>query len=537
MIGNGSWTTRSNALTLFRDGSLRLPSLTGTGTTLLSADAQGTIVRMTSPATVAGLGITDAVTKDSSGNVGITGRLTVGEESAAIGWASTAMGDSATASGEASTSMGASTNASNWASTAMGGNTTASGYASTAMGYLTIASEWGSTAMGDHTTASGNASTAMGKSTTASGESSTTLGDMTTASGDYSTALGAETTASGFYSTAMGNGTTASGTSSTAMGYVTTANSFGMTAIGSRNIIRPENTPDDWVPTDDLFVIGNGMYAPSNAFSVKKNGETYIQGNLGIGTSTIPTAKLEVAGDAKITGTLTVGGQSVVTATQVAAGYQPLDSDLTALAALTTTAFGRGLLDDADAAAARATLGLGGAATAAFGTAAGTVAAGNDSRITSAVPKTRTISTNAPLTGGGALTGNLTLGISVATTTTNGAMSAADKTKLQGIATGATANFPDATLLARANHTGTQDWATTISGKPTTTTGYGITDAVTKTATGDVTVTGATTLQGATSVTAPLTINAPVTFVNSNPAHRVTGLRVEPAGDIPMLTP
>lgn len=45
------------------------------------------------------------------------------------------------------------------------------------------------------------------------------------------------------------------------------------------------------------------------------------------------------------------------------AGKQPLDSDLTAIAALTTTAFGRGFLDLLDAAAARTKLGLGTAAT------------------------------------------------------------------------------------------------------------------------------------------------------------------------------
>lgn len=39
------------------------------------------------------------------------------------------------------------------------------------------------------------------------------------------------------------------------------------------------------------------------------------------------------------------------------AAFQPLDSDLTSIAALTTTAFGRGLLDDADAAAARTSIG------------------------------------------------------------------------------------------------------------------------------------------------------------------------------------
>ena len=43
--------------------------------------------------------------------------------------------------------------------------------------------------------------------------------------------------------------------------------------------------------------------------------------------------------------------------------FQPLDSDLTAIAALSTTSFGRSLLTQADAAATRATLGLGTAAT------------------------------------------------------------------------------------------------------------------------------------------------------------------------------
>jgi len=43
-----------------------------------------------------------------------------------------------------------------------------------------------------------------------------------------------------------------------------------------------------------------------------------------------------------------------------------------------------------------------------------------------------------------------------ATTSVNGLMSSADKTKLDGIATGATANDTDANLKNRANHTGTQ---------------------------------------------------------------------------------
>lgn len=47
--------------------------------------------------------------------------------------------------------------------------------------------------------------------------------------------------------------------------------------------------------------------------------------------------------------------------------------------------------------------------------------------------------------------------------TTNKAFLATERTKLTGIATGATANSSDATLLARANHTGTQVATTTLS--------------------------------------------------------------------------
>jgi hypothetical protein len=49
-----------------------------------------------------------------------------------------------------------------------------------------------------------------------------------------------------------------------------------------------------------------------------------------------------------------------------------------------------------------------------------------------------------------------------ATTGVSGFMSSTDKTKLNGVATGATANSTDAALLSRANHTGTQ-LASTVS--------------------------------------------------------------------------
>lgn len=56
------------------------------------------------------------------------------------------------------------------------------------------------------------------------------------------------------------------------------------------------------------------------------------------------------------------------------------------------SAFGRTLVDDANAAAARVTLGLGGAATLNVGSSAGTVAAGDDSRITGSAQKASNLS-------------------------------------------------------------------------------------------------------------------------------------------------
>ena len=88
-------------------------------------------------------------------------------------------------------------------------------------------------------------------------------------------------------------------------------------------------------------------------------------------------------GTAATADTGTTGGQ-VLTRTGADGLYQPLDSDLTAIAALTTTSYGRSLLEAANAAALRTLAGLGGAAVLNVGTTAGTVAAGDDSRLSDA---------------------------------------------------------------------------------------------------------------------------------------------------------
>jgi hypothetical protein len=113
------------------------------------------------------------------------------------------------------------------------------------------------------------------------------------------------------------------------------------------------------------------------------------------------------------------------------------------------------------------------------------------------------------------VTGIATRTLPNATTSAAGVMSSTDKTKLDGIATGATANSTDATLLARANHTGTQlastisDFSTAVAATASVTANTAkVTNA---THTGEVT--GATALTiTALAVTSGKIANSAVTF-------------------------
>jgi hypothetical protein len=94
----------------------------------------------------------------------------------------------------------------------------------------------------------------------------------------------------------------------------------------------------------------------------------------------------------------------------------------------------------------------------------------------------------------------------------------AAKTKLDGIAAGATANSSDATLLARGNHTGTQAFST-ITGTPTTLSGYGITDGFTQADVRATPITGFTS--GAGTVAATDTILQAIQKLDGNDAAKL----------------
>ncbi|MCE9538483.1 MAG: hypothetical protein K8R85_04590 [Bacteroidetes bacterium] len=140
------------------------------------------------------------------------------------------------------------------------------------------------------------------------------------------------------------------GVYSTALGISTTAQSYASLVIGRYNRVSSTYSTNSWVPTDPLFVVGNGQNSQKtgNALTVLKNGRVgigtptpvnifdvvgeisigggyagiklapangaIIRGSVGIGTPT-PSQKLEVNGNISVTGvnsTLLFGKEAVL---------------------------------------------------------------------------------------------------------------------------------------------------------------------------------------------------------------------------------
>jgi hypothetical protein len=123
---------------------------------------------------------------------------------------------------------------------------------------------------------------------------STLFGSANAANGQYSTGFGSGNTLGGFFSTSFGVNNNMSGDYSTGIGSGLQSNSLNAFVIGQNNIIDNGNSTS-WIPTDPLFIIGNGNTSQSNAVTVLKNG------NVGI-NSIAPQTSLDVNGTGSFTG-------------------------------------------------------------------------------------------------------------------------------------------------------------------------------------------------------------------------------------------
>lgn len=130
----------------------------------------------------------------------------------------------------------------------------------------------------------------MGHSNHATATGAVALGDGTTANvygltsgyssvaGPGAAALGIRAEAPQLGSASIGYFTVADGQWSAAFGRETIAQARGQFVIGQNNIAQ--GSGNEWIETDDLFIVGNGEIGGvrSNAFTIKKSGDTAIHG-------------------------------------------------------------------------------------------------------------------------------------------------------------------------------------------------------------------------------------------------------------------
>ena len=217
-------------------------------------------------------------------------------------------GINATASGSQSIAIGVSAHAYGIGSIASGFGSTASGAYSVAGGSGSVANGWGAVANGHSAQAIANYSSADGFGSIASGICANALGAESSASGYFAETIGPRSSASGYFSVAEGVNSQANGAYSVTVGANAIADgdysvgaspnvhALGLSqfVLGQFNVTQGDG--HNWIATDDLFQIGNGIDGahPSNAFTVKKNGDTAVNG------------AMSVAGDSSVAGTLSV---------------------------------------------------------------------------------------------------------------------------------------------------------------------------------------------------------------------------------------
>ncbi len=219
----------------------------------------------------------------------------VGETNKATGSYSFVGGNTNEASGAYSFSMGNTNSSKGSRSVTLGQNNNAFGVGSIAIGDGNTSNGINSICFGQGNKAGtqineGNNSIALGLTNQTKGIGSLASGMNTLAAGDYSATFGdaTQTSSIGYAAFATGGTTQATGMYSFTAGFGTKAISYGSFIIGRFNLTGYDyatgtaSDPNNWVPSDAAFVIGNGSdnISRSDAFYVLKDGNAWMAGTL-----------------------------------------------------------------------------------------------------------------------------------------------------------------------------------------------------------------------------------------------------------------
>ncbi len=263
--------------------------------------------------------------------------LSIGYETKASGNRSQAFGFMSQALGDYSTAIGKNALADNNNSFAFGDHAQALGEDAFAFGSFSIAQGNGSYAFGSlgvdslgnvnadiQTTAAGDHALAFGLGALAGGDGALAIGTGVNAYGPYSVAMGYNASTYNMGSVSMGWNSEASGVLSFASGFLTQAEGYGSIAMGEISVAHGNKSvvigshlnalsaheivigsfnepympvsPNDWIPTDRLFVIGNAdpnnPEMGSNALTILKNG------NMGVQDITSPAYSVQLPNNA-----------------------------------------------------------------------------------------------------------------------------------------------------------------------------------------------------------------------------------------------
>ena len=287
-VGNGiNNSTRSNALTIYKDGRLNIndaftfPNSDGSSNQILQTDGSGNLSWVNEPSTGAFVNVSGLV-QNSGNNASddlIFGSDQLPQPLLSL-YSDTMMLFN---KGKAAFRVGGFSNSRNWTEDSLGSYSFAAGRNAKATGQYSVAFGTGSVARGTNSIcfgdgiAEGTNSLSIGVATEARGLYAIAIGDDCDALKNNSIAIGKDAKCNEINSISIGTDNSSIGRNSLTLGTGLNAPSYGEVVLGTYNTSYTATSTTGHAMADRLFTIGNGtVIDSSDALVVKKDGKISV---------------------------------------------------------------------------------------------------------------------------------------------------------------------------------------------------------------------------------------------------------------------